>query len=104
MNDMEEKILIVNSLVFADKKTGEVKTRLDFIFVDPEKFTMNKSFKGYPKGSCFYSGNLLEKFPNELFMNSVLGTLVSKPNTYDPMKSSLVLKSLKYKDRVFSLL
>lgn len=104
MMDMKEKILITSVLVFTDKQTGEIKTRLGFLLPDEKKFTSNRSFKGYPEGNCFYDGNLLDKIPNDLLMASAFGNFVSRVSSRDPMKSYMILKDVEYKGRVVSLL
>ena len=51
---MKTKIMILSVLKYTDKKTGEVKTRLGFIFDDENYNVENSSFKGYSELSCFY--------------------------------------------------
>ena len=102
--DMKEKILITGVTVFPDKQTGEIKTRVGFIMADKKNLSSNKNFKGYPEGASFYTGNLLDKIPDDSIMSAVYGVLVSQRSVRDPMKTYLTLKSIEVNGRVVVLL
>ena len=99
----KEKILVTSFTVFADKDTGEIKSRIGFLLADSSKFAKNKSFKGYSDLSVYLDGDYLEKLPDDLFMASSYGTFVDKRNARNPMRSTSVLTSIEYKGHVYNL-
>ena len=105
---METKIIILNALKYADKKTGKDCTRLGFIFGDSENIQLTEKFKGLSELSVFYStgpkaGEVFDIISEELIMKLVDATISEMPNPINPLKSTKVITSIKYKDHVYNL-
>lgn len=102
---MENKIEILSVLKYTDKKTGEIKTRLGFIFEDEKYLVQNKSFKGYSELSCFYNGDkVFEMLTPDMFRKPIKCTILVENNPSNPLKTTSKVEKLVYGNNVYNLL
>lgn len=96
--------MLTGCLIYNDKTTNEVKTRLGYIMAEPSMKQNTDKFKGYAELSSFYDGaDNFNKIPVEFFGNVVIATLENKPNPRNPLREVKVIKSLKLGSNVVTL-
>lgn len=100
----KEKILIIDAMKYVDKKTGEIKSRVGFIFNTEKHFKSTDKFLGFNELSCFYDGDIINKIPKDAIMAPVEGIFEVKTNQANPMKTSSILTGIEYKGNVYNLL
>lgn len=100
----EIKITLTGCLVYEDKTTKELKTRLGYVMADPNFKQNTEKFKGYAELSAFYDGvEIFNKIPVEFFGVPCIATLENKPNPRNPLREVKVIKSIKCGNSVVNL-
>lgn len=100
----KENILIIDAMKYVDKKTGEIKSRVGFIFNSDKHLKSTDKFVGFNELSCFYDGDIVSKLSTELIMKPVIGIFEVKTNQSNPMKTNSILTAIEYKGNVYNLL
>lgn len=100
----KELIIIIDAIRYIDKKTGEIKTRIGFVFGSEKHLKKTDKFVGFSELSCFYDGDLIERIPKEVIMKPIEATFEIRNNQSNPMKSSAILSSYEFKGNVYKLL
>ena len=101
---MELKITVTSCLVYEDKTTSKIKTRLGYIVADTNFRQDSEKFKGFPDLSIFYDGtDVFNKLPVDWFGIPVIATIENKPNPRNPLRETKVIKSLKLNNNVINL-
>lgn len=100
----KENILIIDVMRYVDKKTGEIKSRIGFIFNSDKHFKSTDKFLGFNELSCFYEGDIVAKIPQEAIMKPVVGIFEIKANQSNPMKTSSILTGFELKGNVHNIL
>lgn len=102
---MKSKIIILSVLKYTDKKTGEVKTRLGFIFDDPQYNVSNNSFKGYSELSCFYNGdNVFNVISPDMIKKPLDCSIKVEQSASNPLKTNSKIEKVSYAGSVYDLL
>ena len=87
---------ILNILKYTDKKTGEDKCALSYRLLNEESKANTPKFKGYSNLTIFMKNtDLFDKFESKYFGKHLVLELVETQNVQDPMKKTIVLKSIK---------
>lgn len=101
----KEKIVLLSLLKYADKNTGEVKTRLGFIFANPDKMQKSDKFKGYAELSQFYDGDkVFNSIDLSMIGTDVMASFKVISNPTNPLKTRAIIESIEYKGHVINLL
>ena len=100
----KENILIIDVMRYVDKKSGEIKSRIGFVFNSEKHLKNTEKFLGFNELSCFYDGDVVCKLNPDLIMKPVIGIFEVKTNASNPMRTSSILTSIVYKGNVYSLL
>lgn len=100
----KEKILILDVMRYADKKSGEIKSRLGFILCSQKHKKNTDNFKGFNELSCFYDLDILDKVPQDTILEPVDGIFELRPNQSNPMRTNSILVGFEYKGNVYKLL
>ena len=100
----KERILIIDAMRYTDKKTGEIKSRVGFIFNTEKHFKNTEKFLGFNELSCFYDGDVVAKLKSDFIMKDVIGIFEVKTNASNPMRTSSILTAIEYKGNVYNLL
>lgn len=102
---MEIKVILINAMVYKDKSTGEMKTRIGYIPVDKGALQSSQNFRGYTDiGGYSNRTDILDKLTDKDFMNqaTLIGEEVS--NARNPFKKSIRLKQLVTNNATIDLL
>lgn len=100
----EIKITLTCSLVYEDKTTKELKTRLGYVMSDPSFKQNTEKFKGFAELSAFYDGReIFDKIPVDFYGIPVIATLETRPNPRNPLRETKIIKSIKAGNNVISL-
>lgn len=99
----KENILIINVIRYFDKKTGEIKSRIGFIFNSDKYLKNTDKFLGVNELSCFYDDDIVAKLPTDLILRPVVGIFEVKTNPSNPMITSSVLTAIEHKGNVYKL-
>lgn len=100
----KENILIIDVMRYADKKTGEIKSRVGFIFNSDKHLKNTEKFLGFNELSCFYDGDVVAKLSQDLIMKPVVGIFEVKTNASNPMRTSSILTAIEHKGNVYHIL
>lgn len=102
---MKTKIMILSVLKYTDKKTGEVKTRLGFIFDDENYNVENSSFKGFSELSCFYDGDsVFDTITKDMIKKSLDCNIRVQQSVSNPLKTTSKIEKISYAGNVYNLL
>lgn len=102
---MEIKIILLNAMVYEDKKTKELKTRIGYVPVEKGSLQNRDKFKGYTDIGAYVSKtDILEKLNETDFLNQATLVAEEVQNTSNPFKKSVRLKQLITKNATIDLL
>lgn len=102
---MKFNIMLLNAMTFTSKKTGEVLSRVGYIFTDKETKTNGLKFKGYGEQCSFYSGTgAFEKVPFEWMGKQVLAHCEDRSYPSNPLETRKVIVKLEFDGKVIDLL
>lgn len=102
---MKANIIILSVLKYTDKKTGEYKTRLGFIFNDKIYNVNNKSFKGFSELSCFYDGDkVFDVITNDMINKPIECSIKVEQSANNPLKTNSKIEKISYAGSVYNLL
>lgn len=98
MQELESKIYLLNATRYADKKTGEAKMILNYIFLNPESIANYAKFKGAQVQTEFVnSDDAFGSLDNYILRESTLKFSIEQ-NAKNPLKPRVNLVSLVGKD------
>ena len=100
----KEQVMIIDVMRYADKNSGEIKSRIGFVLIDEKHKKSSDKFLGYAELSCFYDGDLVFKIPKNLILLPVTGVFEIKPNQANPLRTTSVLTAIEYKGNVYHFL
>lgn len=101
---MEVDIMILNVLDYTDKKTGELKSRMSFIFADKEYFQDTEKFLGFGEVSLFYNKSIRNKIPKSAIGKSLKAKIQTRGSFRNPMKSYSNIESIVVDGKSIDLL
>lgn len=100
-----EEIIILNLVLFEDSKTNELKTRLNFIFSEPDNILGNKNYHGYSENACYYEGRaVFDKITPNLIGKVVTGKFNLVQNEQNKLTSKRILGAIEVDGDDISLL
>ena len=94
---MELDIVIIKASHFTSKKDNKTYNTIDFILVNKENYIETDNFKGYSVNTSFTNENHLSQVP---IMVQCKGIFDEKING---LRKNLVLKAIKYENKVIDL-
>lgn len=98
MQELESKIYLLNVTRYADKKTGEAKMILNYIFTNAESIAHYDKFKGAQVQTQFVNNdNSYGELDNFILRESTL-KFAMEQNAKNPLKPIISLKGLVSKD------
>lgn len=98
MQELESKIFLLNVTRYADKKTGDAKMILNYIFLNQESIANYPKFKGAQIQTEFVnSDNSFDKLQDYILRESTLKFNIEQ-NVKNPLKPRVNLVSLVSKD------
>lgn len=102
---MKYQAELLNCLVYTDKKTNELVSRLAYKFKGSEYAQNEQKFKGYAELAYFNNGtSLFDKMKKEYFGVPCEIEIVEQPNKSNPLKKVTVFKSIKVANEFINLL
>lgn len=106
MDTRDLKVLIQNVLKYEDKKNpGVYKTRLGYFVPDSESLQSTDKFKGFAELSYFSNDTkLFESLETKHMGQSAVLKFKEVSNPSNPLKSSLKLTTIEFKNETISLL
>lgn len=106
MDEREIKVIVQNVLKYEDKKNnGVLKSRLGYILNSSDAFQNSENFKGIAELSYFSdSTDLFDKLTTEHMGKAATLKFKKVVNPRNPIKDSLKLLSIQFKDETIDLL
>lgn len=101
---MEVDIMILNVLDYADKKSGELKSRMSFIFADKEYFQDTEKYLGYGEVSLFYNHSIRDRIPKTAIGKCIKAKIQTRGSYRNPMKSYSNIESITVDGKSIDLL
>lgn len=101
---MKYQVELISCLTFKNKE-GSLSTRLGYRLINPSFLQDTPKFKGYAEMSYFSDGtSLFDKLNKNHFGVPVELTTEERPNSSNPLKKVVVLKSIKIENELINLL
>ena len=102
---MKYQAELINCLVYKDKNTNELTTRLGYKLKGNEYLQDSDKFKGYSELAYFSNGtNLFDKMKKEYFGVPCEMQIDEQPSKSNPLRKITVLKSIKVGNELINLL
>ena len=97
MQEFENKIFLLNATRYADKKTGEARMILNYIFLNQDSIANFPKFKGAQVQTAFVNNdNAFDNLSNFILKDSTLKFNIEQ-NAKNPLKPKVNLLSLEDK-------
>lgn len=102
---MKYQVELLNCLVFEDKKTKVIKTRLGYRMLDPQLVQASDKYKGYSELAFFIDGTkLFDWFKSTDFGVQATIEVDEVPSASNPLRKTTILKSVRVGNEHINLL
>lgn len=101
---MELKIELKNVMIYSDKETGNLKTRLGYNLIDSSMKQITDKFKGFADLAVYYDGDeVFKKIPQEIIGTVVVAIIEEVANVRNPLRKTSIIKGIKVGNSVITL-
>lgn len=106
MDERELKVIIQNVLIYEDKEQkGKMKTRLGYLLNDTQAYQNTEKFKGLAELSYFANDTqIFDKLSVEHMGKAATLVFTKVANSRNPLKDSLKLTKIVFKDETVDIL
>ncbi len=106
MDTNELSCTITNLLKYQDKKTGEDKIRIGYIYQEKGSCMDTDKQKGFPELSAYvkYSDELWKTITLKDIFQPAIFVFQEQKSAYNPFRVINILKTIKVNDKVISIL
>lgn len=102
---MKAEIILSSCLLYTNKETGELDTRLGYSFANDELRQNDDKMKGFPELSIFIPGTqVFNLLPLDIYHKKVTLVFEEQPSKRNPLQKVTVFKEIVYNGKVYSLL
>lgn len=102
---MKFQVELLNCLAYTDKKTNQPKTRLSYRCLESKYRQETKNLKGFSELCVYVDGqDLFNKLSIDMFGLQSELEFIESPSASNPLKNTLILKSVKVGNNVINLL